>query len=155
MDMSHQKAELRERDREMIPIVLVRAMFGLAFVILLIVAYARFTDRPLEAMPPQANVVTERTLVLSGDMSGAAAVHTAQGKLVATFDSEQGGFISGVYRVLERERNKHGVAVDAPVRLVQFNNGRLMIFDDTTQWRADLMGFGATNRAAFASLLAE
>ncbi|WP_420863988.1 photosynthetic complex assembly protein PuhC [Algirhabdus cladophorae] len=155
MDISRQKAEMRERDREMIPVALVRAMFGLTFVILMIVAYARFTDRPLEALPPVADVVTERSVVLSGDMSGAAAVHGADGTLIANFDSEQGGFISGVYRVLERERLKHGVAVDAPVRLVKFDNGRMMIFDDTTNWRADLMGFGATNRAAFATLLAE
>lgn len=153
MDISRQKAELVERDREMIPLVLVRAMFGLVLAVLAIVSYASFTNKPLVSTPPVANIVQERQIVLIGDMSGAATVTQADGTLIADFNTEQGGFIAGVYRVLERERNKHGVALDGPIRLVKFDNGRLMIFDDTTNWRADIMGFGATNRASFAKLL--
>jgi hypothetical protein len=36
----------------------------------------------------------------------------------------------------------------------QHENGRLSIHDPSTGWRADLMGFGADNAAAFAKLLA-
>ncbi|WP_208352228.1 photosynthetic complex assembly protein PuhC [Pseudaestuariivita rosea] len=147
--------KLVQRDKEMIPTVLVRAMFGLTLLCLLIVVYARLTDRPLEAMPPESALVQERVIVLQGDMSGAAKVTDTEGNLIADLDPAQGGFVSGVYRVLERERTKHRVALDAPVRLVRFENGRLMIFDDTTNWRADLMGFGADNHAAFAKLLVQ
>ncbi|NSX53454.1 photosynthetic complex assembly protein PuhC [Parasulfitobacter algicola] len=145
--------KLVERDKEMIPIALVRAMFGLAAVCLIIVIFARVTDRPLEAIPDMANVAQERVIVLQGEMSGAATVLDAQGNIIADLDPTQGGFVAGVYRVLERERTKHRIALDSPVRLVRFENGRLMIFDDTTKWRADLMGFGADNHAAFAKLL--
>lgn len=154
MDLTEEE-KLVQRDKEMIPMVLVRAMFGLTFLVLLIVTYASVTDRPLEALPPVADVAVERTLVLKGDMSGAAQVFDDQGQIIADLDPTQGGFVSGVYRVLERERTKHQVSLDAPVRLVAFDNGRLMIFDDTTGWRADLMGFGADNRAAFAKLLVQ
>ena len=47
-----QEQKLVERDREMVPTILVRAMFVLCVSVLIIVAYARLTDRPLEAMPP-------------------------------------------------------------------------------------------------------
>ena len=154
MDLTEEE-KLVQRDKEMIPMVLVRAMFGLTFLVLLIVTYASVTDRPLEALPPVADVAIERTLVLKGDMSGAAQVFDDQGQIIADLDPTQGGFVSGVYRVLERERTKHQVSLDAPVRLVAFDNGRLMIFDDTTGWRADLMGFGADNHAAFAKLLVQ
>ena len=154
MDLTEEE-KLVQRDKEMIPMVLVRAMFGLTFLVLLIVTYASVTDRPLEALPPVADVAVERTLVLKGDMSGAAQVFDDQGQIIADLDPTQGGFVSGVYRVLERERTKHQVSLDAPVRLVAFDNGRLMIFDDTTGWRADLMGFGADNHAAFAKLLVQ
>ena len=154
MDLTEEE-KLVQRDKEMIPMVLVRAMFGLTFLVLLIVTYASVTDRPLEALPPVADVAIERTLVLKGDMSGAAQVFDDRGQIIADLDPTQGGFVSGVYRVLERERTKHQVSLDAPVRLVAFDNGRLMIFDDTTGWRADLMGFGADNHAAFAKLLVQ
>ena len=73
--------------------------------------------------------------------------------MIAELTPEQGGFISGVYRVLVRERTKHGVALDAPVRLVRTQGNRVAIYDDTTGWSADLMGFGLTNTRAFARLL--
>jgi di/tricarboxylate transporter len=44
--------KLVQRDKEMIPRRLLRAMLALVVVVLLIVTWARLTDRPLTAMPP-------------------------------------------------------------------------------------------------------
>jgi putative photosynthetic complex assembly protein len=114
---------------------------------------ATLTDRPLEATPPREAVVAERIIILSGDMSGAARVMDANGQVIAELTPEQGGFIAGVYRVLVRERAKHGAAIDGPVRLVRTESNRIAIYDDTIGWSADLMGFGLTNTRAFARLL--
>ncbi|MFD1196620.1 photosynthetic complex assembly protein PuhC [Seohaeicola saemankumensis] len=140
-------------EAELIPRVLGRALTALVLVCLALVAMARLTDRPLEATPPVLPVVAERVIILSGDMSGAARVLDANGQVIAELTPEQGGFISGVYRVLVRERTKHGVALDGPVRLVRTQGNRIAIYDDTTGWSADLMGFGLTNTRAFARLL--
>ncbi|MCX7643932.1 MAG: photosynthetic complex assembly protein PuhC [Rhodobacteraceae bacterium] len=145
---------LRQRDREMIPKVLLRAMFALVLSSLAIVTYARLTDRPLEAAPPaDVAVAKERLILLYGDMSGSARVLDPNGSLIADLPPSEGGFISGVWRVLQRVRTQHRVALDAPVRLVLWQDGRLSILDDTTGWRAELTGFGADNLAAFARLL--
>ena len=56
-------------------------------------------------------------------------------------------------RVLRRERMKVGVAADAPIRLVQFADGHIALFDDFTGFEAQIAGFGADNKAAFARLL--
>ena len=140
-------------EAELIPRVLGRALTALVLICLALVAMARLTDRPLEATPPVLPVVAERMIILSGDMSGAARVLDANGQVIAELTPEQGGFVSGVYRVLVRERTKHGVALDAPVRLVRTQGNRVAIYDDTTGWSADLMGFGLTNTRAFARLL--
>jgi len=135
--------KLVERDKEMIPSILIRAMFMLCVCVLLIVAYARLTDRPLEAMPPsleQAPVVTERTIRIFGQMDGSARV---------------GGFVAGIYRVLERERGAVGLDASEPIRLVRFSDGRIGLRDDYTDFRAELFGFGADNEAVFARLLEE
>jgi putative photosynthetic complex assembly protein len=145
---------LRQRDREMIPRTLLRAMFALVMASLAIVTYARLTDRPLEALPPAGVAIAkERTILLYGDMSGAARVLDLDGSVIADLSPQEGGFIAGIWRVLQRERAKNRAALDAPVRLVLWEDGRLSILDDTTGWRAELTGFGATNLDAFAKLL--
>lgn len=142
-------------DREMIPRVMLRAMFGLVFAVLVIVTLARLTDRPLIATPPESDVAMSREVLLDGDMAGSATIRTLDGELVADLSPEEGGFISGVWRVIQRERTKHRVALDGPVTLVRHENGRIAIHDPSTGWSADLMGFGADNARAFARLLAQ
>lgn len=152
--MSHAESSVRRRERERIPVVLVRAMLVLCLSALAIVSYARLTDRPLEAAPPEGvAVLAERAIILDGSMSGAARVLDADGSVIAELSPQAGGFIAGVHRVLVRERNKHGADIHAPVRLVRWADGRLGLRDDLTGWRAELIGFGKDNYAAFARLL--
>ena len=150
--------KLVERDREMIPTILIRAMFVLCISVLLIVAYARLTDRPLEAMPPsvaEVPVVQERTIRIFGEMDGSATVLDLDGNLIARFAPDEGGFVAGISRVLERERGAVGLDASEPIRVVRFSDGRIGLRDDHTDFRAELVGFGADNEAVFARLLEE
>ncbi|MGY6412485.1 MAG: photosynthetic complex assembly protein PuhC [Alkalilacustris sp.] len=146
--------ELRKRDREMIPRVLVRAMFLMVLVALGLAAYARLTDRPLVAAPPEGiEVVTERIIVLSGDMAGRALVTDMDGNVIADLPGDQGGFVAGIWRVLQRERMLHRMPDHLPVRLRLYADNRLVVYDDFTGWRAQLIGFGIDNYRTFYNLL--
>ncbi|MEM8823519.1 MAG: photosynthetic complex assembly protein PuhC [Pseudomonadota bacterium] len=155
--MTPAEARLANRDKEMVPTLLLRAMGVMVLCALFIVAYARLTDRPLAAMPAmegEVGVVTERAIFLDADgVSGAARVLDQNGSVIATFDPSQGGFVAGVQRVLRFEREKRGLGMEIPVRLVLFENGQLSLRDDATGWRAELIGFGAKNADTFAKLL--
>lgn len=144
---------LRHKEDDLVPMFLVRAMFALVVVCLVLVAAARISGRPLEATPADAPVVAERAVFLSGDTSGAALVLDANGTVLADLPGEQGGFIAGVQRVIDRERNKSGVPLDGPVLLQLREGNRLSITDPSTGWTAELMGFGADNFRSFARLL--
>ena len=143
------------QDKDLIPRLMVRAMFGLVLAVLALVTFARVTDRPLISTPPEGNVLHERSFFLDGDMSGAVTVTAPDGTLIADLTPEKGGFISGVWRVIERERTKHRAAMDGPVTVMRHDTGRISIQDPSTGWSADLMGFGADNAKAFARLLAQ
>ncbi|MCR9147643.1 MAG: photosynthetic complex assembly protein PuhC [Rhodobacteraceae bacterium] len=143
------------RDKELVPRMLVRAMFGMVAIVLALVTVAKLTDYPVAAMPPRGDISASRDIVLSGDMAGRAQVSALDGTVIADLTPEQGGFISGVYRVIARERTKHGVAVEGPVTLIRYETGRISIQDPSTGWSADLMGFGADNARAFARLLVQ
>ena len=144
----------REQHGDMIPPFLLRGLFALVLFALLIVTYARLTDRPLSALPSQSEpIVAEREIVLVGSMTGAATVYDAEGNVIHEFAADEGGFIAGIWRGRQRERGKIDAPMDVPVRLVRYESGRLSLYDDLTGWRAELIGFGADNAAAFARLL--
>jgi putative photosynthetic complex assembly protein len=151
------EARLRHRDREMVPALLLRAMWTMVVCALLITGYAVLTDRPLEGMPQlteSEGVVRSRSIVIDADgVTGAARVYDGMGTLIADLDADQGGFVAGVHRALSFERRRQGVAPEAPVRLVLYETGQLSLRDDLTGWRAELIGFGAKNADTFAKLL--
>lgn len=142
-------------EKELVPRTLLRGMVALTMSVLVLVTYARLTDRPLIATPPESAVTIQRQVLLDGDLSGAATVTAMDGALIADLTPEQGGFVSGVWRVILRERTKHRVSLEGPVTLIGHANGRISIHDPSTEWSADLMGFGADNARAFARLLAQ
>ena len=153
MAQAHTKVYADE-DR-MIPKVLIRAMLALVLATLAIATFARVTDRPLVSTPPVSPVKAQAVLILEADAaSGAATVLLADCSVLVELAPEEGGFIAGVNRVIVRERTKHRAAQGAPILLQAFENGRMAITDPETGWSADLMGFGETNAAAFARLLA-
>lgn len=150
--MEHDR--LRQRDKEMVPRLLLRAMFGMVLVSLAIVAYARLTDRPLVATPPDnVEIVAERSIILHGTMGGAALVRSPDGSVIADFPGDEGGFVAGIWRVIQRERMLHKVEPDLPVQLILWADSRLSIRDEYTGWRAELIGFGIDNYRIFLGLL--
>lgn len=145
--------ELVQRDKEMIPRILLRAMLALVLLCLAIVAFARVTDRPLEAQFPAMPILEERTIQIFGEMDGSAVVMFADGAPDIVLSAEEGGFVSGMTRALGHERGLSGIPATEPVRLVRHSDGRLSLIDDLTGWEAQIIGFGKDNTAAFERLM--
>lgn len=151
--MEHASPRIHAPDKDLVPRTMVRLMAGLVLTCLVMVSIFVWSGSAKDAMPPVSPIKAERVVTLTGQMSGAAQVHDIDGTLIADLSPEKGGFISGMWRVLQRERTKARVALDGPVRITAYENGRMAITDPSTGWRADLMGFGQDNAAAFARLL--
>lgn len=151
-DLAHPRLK-QDPDRDLVPRRMIRAMLILVLSVLALVTYARLSGAPVIVTPPDSPVVLERTVFLTGAMSGAATVLDANGTLIARLAPEQGGFVAGIGRVLDRERTKHGVPLSGPVTIIARRDGRVSIHDPSTGWGADLMGFGQDNARAFIRLL--
>ena len=132
-----------------------RAMFAMVLLILIAVSVFRFSGMQKSSIPPDAPIVTQASISIQTDQTGAVTVFDEDGRMLADWEGDKGGFVSGVARVIERERMKIGASLDAPVLIRWRENNRLSIFDPQTEWQADLMGFGADNARAFATLLAK
>ncbi|MGA1613161.1 MAG: photosynthetic complex assembly protein PuhC [Lutimaribacter sp.] len=142
----------RADQNDMIPLGLVRAMFGVAAITLALVSYASFTGQPKIAVPAQAPIVAEWPLRLIGGDAQSVVVQDIDGRLLA--DLPHGGFITVVQNGLATMRRRHGIDPTLPIRIVKFENGRLAALDDYTEFRVELTAFGTDNQAAFERLLA-
>lgn len=149
------RPRIHAQPEDLVPRIFVRIMFGLVAAILAIVSLAVLTDRPLESTPPDAPVIAERAILISGDASGAARVLDEKGTLIASFASDKGGFVAGIERVIHRKRTLAGVDPSGPLLLQLREGNRLSLHDPLTGWSAELMGFGADNTRTFARLLVQ
>ncbi|WP_300038301.1 photosynthetic complex assembly protein PuhC [uncultured Roseobacter sp.] len=152
---SQTQPRIHAKPEELVPLILVRVMFGLVGLILVIVSIATFTGREPDSQPPAGAIIAQRAIHLSGDASGAARVLDETGTVIADFASDKGGFVAGIERVIARERGKSGADTTAPVLLQLREGNRLSLNDPVTGWSAELMGFGASNTRTFARLLVQ
>lgn len=145
--------QMKHRDREMVPKVLVQAMFALMFISLMLVGYATYTDRPLTGVAPDSPIVKEMDITLLGTRSDGVHVLASNGTELAHSAEDKNGFIDVIWVSVMRERKVQNADPTAPLRLVQRANGHTAILDDATGWKIELIGYGKDNVAAFARLL--
>ena len=146
---------MQNRPGEKIPNAMLRMMFALVVFILIVVSVARVSGLSLVGAPPQSEILAKASLYLFSDKIGAVRVLSSEGGLLANLTGEEDGFVSEVARAVDQERRKQGVELNAPIEVIWRENGRISVYDPSTAWQADLMGFGADNSRAFAMLLAE
>lgn len=154
--LAEQQQKLAKRDKEMIPLVLVRLMFGLALVSVALVAFARYTDRPLVGVPTQPPVVAERVVYLMpGAERGSYVVTDEAGQKLVASNDHKAGFVGAVGQALERHRKVTRTDMGAPLTLLRRDTGRIDIVDEATGFSIELHGYGPDNVAVFAALLSE
>ena len=145
--------QMKHRDREMVPRILVQAMFGLMLASLALVAYARWQDVPLTGVVADSPIVAEREITLVGDRKEGYAVLDASGTQIAHSRENKAGFIDVVASSVERERTTNGYPADGPLTVARRENGRVAVIDPASGWTLELIGYGKDNVAAFAGLL--
>ena len=57
----------------------------------------------------------------------------------------EAGFVRGILRTVARERRIRGIGKDAPMRLISYADGRLILQDTTTNTNIELESFGSNN----------
>lgn len=151
--MSYLKA-LADRpspEREMIPRALLWAMLALALSALAITSFAVLTDRPTVGQPAPGKVTAQREIILEGRSAQAVTVYDKDGSLIA--DLPHGGFITVIQNAIQRARTVARIQGNPPIRIVQYDNGRLVAEDPASGASIELYAFGNDNKAAVERLL--
>lgn len=145
--------QMKHRDREMVPRFLVVSMFGLMLATLVLVSWARLSERPLSGMAPDSPIMSEKTIQLLGSRNTGVSVLDEKGSEIAHSTKNKSGFIDVIWVSISRERAVNAVALNEPLRLVRRENGHVALIDDSTGWKLELIGYGQDNVAAFARLI--
>lgn len=144
-------ADRPSTEREMIPRGLLWGMLALAVSALAITSFAVLTDRPTEGQPAPGKVVAEREVILEGRSAQAVTVYAVDGTLLA--DMDHGGFITVIQNAIQRARTVARVEGNPPIRIVRYDNGRLVAKDPASGASIELYAFGGDNKAAAERLL--
>ena len=145
--------QMKHRDREMVPKFLVWGMFTMMFAAVALVSYARISGREVTSVVPHSDIIKEIFVTLEGSRNEGVAVLDINGKQIAHSTQDKAGFIDVIWMSVMRERTVQDVTSEMPVRIVQRENGRVAVIDDTTGWKIELIGYGRDNVAAFARLI--
>ena len=140
-------------EKEVIPIRLVQAVGALLLVTLLMVGYAKLSNMPLIGTPKETFVVNQTTLEFVKQGNGSVSIYDNKGKEIINSRAGPYGFIVVVYNGFMSERKKKKINTNDPLKLVQYEDGRLTIMDDSTSWDMHLNSFGAMNAAVFKKLM--
>jgi len=98
--------------------------------------------------------VAMRDVVITRDASDVVIVTDARNNaVIASFETNTGGFVRGSLRAFERMRMIAGVPADAPYRIIKWETGSVSLSDTGTGERIYLEAFGKDNAAAFAALI--
>ena len=109
-------------------------------------------DRALESTRPRAARSLDLRFVRDGE-SRMEVREAGTDRVLRTVTAANGGFLWGILRPLERERERHGAPFDAPYRLTRSSTGRLVLEDPESDLEVELGAFGATSEGLFRSLL--
>ncbi|SLN32375.1 photosynthetic complex assembly protein PuhC [Pseudooctadecabacter jejudonensis] len=145
--------QMKHRDKDMVPRVLVVAMFSLMAASLGLVAYAQWAGVPNTGVIELAPVERQMTLQFETSRQGVSTVYNEDGEQIAHSADDLMGFVGVMGIALKRERLVADVPNTAPVILMERTNGTYAIEDPVTGWSVELIGYGADNVAAFARLL--
>jgi putative photosynthetic complex assembly protein len=78
------------------------------------------------------------------DDGGVTVIDATTNQIIDVVQGEA-GFVRGILRTIARERRIRGIGKDAPIRLISYTDGRLVLQDTATNTNIELGSFGSNN----------
>jgi putative photosynthetic complex assembly protein len=106
------------------------------------------------APTPAAHVLAARTISIKTAADESSIVRdVTTGAVVGHVPATGPSFARGLFHNMRYFRRLHSAPQDAPYRLSELSDGRVVLWDPTTRTALDLESFGAGNASAFTAWL--
>ena len=100
-----------------------------------------------------SEIISSKLIYIEQSDDLATKILNENGDILVEYARGEQSFVSTVLTVINRDRRKRNLETTGPVILQQKENGRLSIFDPSSQKELDLMGFGEDNILVFRGIL--
>ena len=100
-----------------------------------------------------SKIISSKLVYLEQSDDLATKILNENGSTLVEYPEGEQSFVSTILTVINRDRLKRNLDTSGPVILQQKENGRLSIFDPSSEKELDLMGFGQDNILVFRDIL--
>ena len=100
-----------------------------------------------------SKIISSKLIYIEQSDDLATKILNENSDILVEYPKGEQSFVSTVLTVINRDRLKRNLDTTGPVILQQKENGRLSIFDPSSQKELDLMGFGEDNILVFRDIL--
>ena len=120
--------------------------------ILFVIGFQIFNFEPVN-VSPNSSIISSKLIYIEQSDDLATKILNENGAILVEHPKGEQSFVSTVLTVINRDRLKKNLAKSGPLILQQKENGRLSIFDPSSEKEVDLMGFGEDNILVFRDIL--
>ena len=100
-----------------------------------------------------SKIISSKLIYIEQSDDLATKILNENSDILVEYPKGEQSFVSTVLTVINRDRLKRNLDTSGPVILQQKENGRLSIFDPSSEKELDLMGFGEDNILVFRDIL--
>ena len=100
-----------------------------------------------------SKIISSKLIYIEQSDDLATKILNENSDILVEYPKGEQSFVSTVLTVINRDRLKRNLDTTGPVILQQKENGRLSIFDPSSEKELDLMGFGQDNILVFRDIL--
>ena len=100
-----------------------------------------------------SKIISSKLIYIEQSDDLATKILNENSDILVEYPKGEQSFVSTVLTVINRDRLKRNLDTTGPVILQQKENGRLSIFDPSSEKEVDLMGFGEDNILVFRDIL--
>jgi len=140
------------KSSEIVPKRFLQLIGILVFTVLISVFIFRLMEFPLAGVAPKAKIVREISLDFVERNRFDVVVLDKYGEVLAESTDGTNGFLGVVFNAIKRERIKKRIVGDSVLRMVQYENGRIVVIDDWTGMEIQINSFGMKNLEVFSFL---
>ena len=120
--------------------------------ILFVIGFQIFNFEPVN-VSPNSSIISSKLIYIEQSDDLATKILNENGVILVEHPIGEQSFVSTVLTVINRDRLKKNLDKSGPLILQQKENGRLSIFDPSSEKEIDLMGFGEDNILVFRDIL--
>ena len=120
--------------------------------ILFVIGFQIFNFEPVN-VSPNSSIISSKLIYIEQSDDLATKILNENGVILVEHPIGEQSFVSTVLTVINRDRLKKNLDKSGPLILQQKENGRLSIFDPSSEKELDLMGFGEDNILVFRDIL--